>query len=173
MGSVSRNRRSLSGPDVASWLLQSRERPGTPSERQNLTPKLRFRRFGTQCRLGRRAIVSSKVVPNADWHGPCWPKSSKSACARRQQRPTWIRSSAPLSPSVAKSELEAPSLLRPTQAPLGPTARTGGAMGEAKGAFHRLEPSLECLSKLSVTAPATEVTDPASALFSRSRILSP
>jgi hypothetical protein len=38
VGSVSRNRRSLSGPGVASWLLQSRERPGTPNGRQSLTP---------------------------------------------------------------------------------------------------------------------------------------
>jgi len=76
-----------------------------------------------------------------------------------------------VSPSETASELEAPSLRHPTQAPFGPTARTVEAIGEAKGAFHRLELSLECHSGLGVTEPATEVTGPTSALFSRTRVL--
>jgi hypothetical protein len=111
------------------------------------------------------AVVSGKSIPAFEC-GPCRPKSSESACARRQQRPTRIRSNTLMSPSNARSELEAPSLPHPTQASFGPTARTVQAIGKAKGAFRRLGLSLECLSLLSVASPFAKATVLASTPFS-------
>jgi hypothetical protein len=71
-----------------------------------------------------------------------------------------------MSPSNARSELEAPSLPHPTQASFGPTARTVQAIGKAKGAFRRLGLSLECLSLLSVASPFAKATVLASTPFS-------
>lgn len=122
---------------------------------------------------GHRAVVSSKRVPATDWCGPYRPKSPESACARRQQRPTWIRPNAPLSPSEARLELEAPSASRPTQAPRRTTARTVEILGEARGAFHRLRPSLECLPVLGVTDSVAETAEPESAPFSRTQVSPP
>jgi len=122
---------------------------------------------------GHRSVVSDKDIPATNRYGPCRPKSPKSACARRQQRPTWIRSNAPLSPSKARSELETPSASRPAQAPLGPTARTVTIFGEARGAFHRSEPGLECLSIPGVADSAAETTEPGSALFSQTEMRPP
>jgi len=116
---------------------------------------------------GHRSVVSDKGIPATNWYEPCRPKSPESACARRQQRPTRIRSNAPLSPSEARSELETLSASRPAQAPLGPTARTVTVFGKARGAFRRSGPGLECLSLPGVADSAAETTEPGSALFSR------
>jgi hypothetical protein len=101
-------------------------------------------------------IVERRGESSAQERRPGRPKSSESACARRQQRPTRAPPSTPLSLSDHPLELELPQKSRQPRPLLKPAARTALALGEAEGAFRCQEPRVECHSLLDVVQPLRE-----------------